>query len=108
MSQKMSKFGCKEGPVLKAGHRPAVKAGGKRIGKKSLEDGATHGTPETKSRSLGTFTRMQQVGILLGGTLDKLSHSFPETPVGVRHSRMRPSVEKPHLQRTFFIQQPRK
>lgn len=25
-----------------------VKAGGKRIGKKSLEDGATHGTPETK------------------------------------------------------------
>ncbi|KAG7502448.1 hypothetical protein JOB18_019868 [Solea senegalensis] len=116
MVQQSPKARVKESPLLKAGHPPAVKAGGKRVAKKTLEDTATHGTPEKEtkrsdklgSRSLGTFNRMQQVGILLSGTLDKLSHDFPETPVSVRHSKVRPAVEKPHLTRTFFIQQPRK
>lgn len=108
------------------------------------------------SRTLTTSSRMQQVGILLTGTLDKvnthisclkrpsskfaclvcsccanwisssasqgpralwvstsliclqLSHDFAETPVSVRHSKVRPAVEKPHSPRTFIIQQPRK
>ncbi|XP_034042880.1 death associated protein 1b isoform X1 [Thalassophryne amazonica] len=104
----------KSGPVLKAGHAPAVKAGGKRVVKKSPEDNTTHGSPEKDrrrcdkvSRSLGASNRMQQV-ILLAGTLDKLSHNFPETPVSVRHSRVCPTVVKPHSPRTFVIQQPRK
>ncbi|XP_070770843.1 death-associated protein-like 1 homolog isoform X1 [Enoplosus armatus] len=116
MVQQLSKSGAKESPLLKAGHPPAVKAGGKRVAKKSLEESGTHGTPEKEtkrsdklsSRSLATANRMQQVGILLAGTLDKLSHDFPETPVSVRHSKVRPAVEKPHSPRTFFIQQPRK
>ncbi|XP_042350827.1 death associated protein 1b [Plectropomus leopardus] len=112
MVQQLSKSGAKETPLLKAGHPPAVKAGGKRVAKKSLEDGATHPEKETKRadklRSVATSNRMQQVGILLAGTLDKLSHDFPETPVSVRHSKVRPAVEKPHSPRTFFIQQPRK
>ncbi|XP_033472701.1 death associated protein 1b isoform X1 [Epinephelus fuscoguttatus] len=115
MVQQLSKSGAKETPELKAGHPPAVKAGGKRVAKKSLEDSATHGAPEREtkrsdkiSRSVATSNRMQQVGILLAGTLDKLSHDFPETPVSVRHSKVRPAVEKPHSPRTFFIQQPRK
>ncbi|XP_022596408.1 death-associated protein-like 1 isoform X1 [Seriola lalandi dorsalis] len=115
MVQQLSKSGAKETSLLKAGHPPAVKAGGKRVAKKSLEESATHGTPEKEtkrsdklSRSLATSSRMQQVGILLAGTLDKLSHDFPETPVSVRHSKVRPAVEKPHSPRTFFIQQPRK
>ncbi|KAM9851331.1 death-associated protein-like 1 homolog isoform 1-T1 [Aulostomus maculatus] len=119
MVQQLSKYGAKESPVLKAGHPPAVKAGGKRVAKKSLEESgggsSTHGTPEKEtkrsdklSRSVATSTRMQQVGILLAGTLDKLSHDFPETPVSVRHSKLRPAVEKPHSPRAFFIQQPRK
>ncbi|XP_061580471.1 death-associated protein-like 1 homolog [Cololabis saira] len=104
----------KETHLLKAGHRPAVKAGGKRVAKKSLEETASHGTPEKetkrsdKVRSVAMSNRMQQIGILLGGTLDKLSHDFPETPVSVRHSRVRPCMEKPHSPRSFFIQQPRK
>ncbi|RVE58069.1 hypothetical protein OJAV_G00205400 [Oryzias javanicus] len=61
-----------------------------------------------KPRSLVTPNRMQQVGILLTGSLDKLSHNFPETPVSVRHSKMCPAVEKPHCPRTFLIKQPRK
>uniref|UniRef100_A0A3Q3VR04 Uncharacterized protein n=1 Tax=Mola mola TaxID=94237 RepID=A0A3Q3VR04_MOLML len=114
MVQELSKSGAKDSPLLKAGHRPAVKAGGKRVVKKSLEEGATHGTPEKepkksdKLRAVTTANRMQQVGILLTGTLDKLSHNFPETPVSVRHGKVRPAVEKPHSPRTFVIQQPRK
>lgn len=38
----------------------------------------------------------------------QLGHDFPETPVSVRHGKARPSVEKPHIQRPFCIQQPRK
>ncbi|XP_037644911.1 death associated protein 1b [Sebastes umbrosus] len=114
MVQQLSKSGAKDSPLLKAGHPPAVKAGGKRVAKKSLEESGNHGAPERetkrsdKPRSLATANRMQQVGILLAGTLDKLSHDFPETPVSVRHSKVRPAVEKPHCPRTFFIQQPRK
>ncbi|KAM3861712.1 death-associated protein-like 1 homolog [Diretmus argenteus] len=114
MVQQLSKPGARESPVLKAGHPPAVKAGGKRVAKKSLDESNTHGAPERdtkrpdKPRSLATSSRMQQVSFLLAGTLDKLGHDFPETPVSVRHSKVRPAVEKPHSPRTFFIQQPRK
>ncbi|XP_068559897.1 death-associated protein-like 1 homolog [Cebidichthys violaceus] len=114
MVQQLSKSGAKETPLLKAGHPPAVMAGGKRVAKKSMEESGGHGTPEKetkrsdKPRSLATSNRMQQVNILLAGTLDKLSHDFPETPVSVRHSKLRPAVEKPHSPRTFSIQQPRK
>ncbi|KAM9805098.1 death-associated protein-like 1 homolog [Neosynchiropus ocellatus] len=112
MVQKVHKSGSKEKPELKAGHARAVKAGGKRVSKKNVEETGTHGTPETKRtekvRPSVASNRMQQIGVLLTGTLDKLSHDFPETPVSVRHSRLRPAVEKPRLQRTYFIQQPRK
>ncbi|XP_006788604.1 death associated protein 1b isoform X2 [Neolamprologus brichardi] len=114
MVQQLPKSGAKEAPRLKAGHPPAVKAGGKRVAKKGMEENATHATPEKdtrksdKIRSLATPNRMQQVGILLTGTLDKLSHDFPETPVSVRHSKVRPAVEKSHSPRIVFIQQPRK
>ncbi|XP_035762653.1 death associated protein 1b isoform X1 [Neolamprologus brichardi] len=115
MVQQLPKSGAKEAPRLKAGHPPAVKAGGKRVAKKGMEENATHATPEKDtrksdkiSRSLATPNRMQQVGILLTGTLDKLSHDFPETPVSVRHSKVRPAVEKSHSPRIVFIQQPRK
>ncbi|KAA8588206.1 death-associated protein-like 1 homolog isoform X2 [Etheostoma spectabile] len=114
MVQQFSKCGAKETPLLKAGHPPAVMAGGKRVAKKSLDDSSSHGIPEKetkrsdKLRSLTTSNRMQQVNILLAGTLDKLSHDFTEMPVSVRHSKLRPAVEKPHCPRIFFIQQPRK
>ncbi|XP_076119664.1 death-associated protein-like 1 homolog [Alosa pseudoharengus] len=105
------KTGTRENLILKAGHPPAVKAGGMRVAKKNADDG---GLPEEKTkrpekpRSTTTSSRMQQVSVLLAGTLDKLGHDFPETPVSVRHSKVRPAMEKPHVPRTFFIQQPRK
>ncbi|KAM6978212.1 death-associated protein-like 1 homolog [Tautogolabrus adspersus] len=114
MVQQLTKSGARDSPLLKAGHPPAVKAGGKRVAKKSLEESGSHGAPEKdtkksdKARSLATSNRMQQVSILLAGTLDKLSHEFPETPASVRHSKVRPAMEKPHWPKTFCIQQPRK
>ncbi|XP_061548131.1 death-associated protein-like 1 homolog isoform X1 [Phycodurus eques] len=111
MVQQGSRSSPKDGRLLKAGHLPAVKAGGKRVAKKGLEEANTHGTLEKETkrsdrpRPVASANRMQQVG-LLAGPLDKLSHDFPE--VSVRHSRVRPAVEKPHCPRIFCIQQPRK
>merc|ERR1739838_401574 len=112
----LSKSGLKENPLLKAGHPPAVKAGGKRVVKRNLEDNSSHGSGTSdkvtkspdKPRSLATANRMQQVGVLLAGSLEKFGHDFPETPCSVRHSRVRPAMEKPHSARAFPIQQPRK
>ncbi|KAL4636219.1 death-associated protein-like 1 [Arapaima gigas] len=97
---------------LRAGHAPAVKAGGKRVTKKSNEesgapDRETKRPPE-KTRSLATLPRAQLASVLLAGTLEKLGHDFPATPASVRHSKLRPSMEKTHSPRVFFIQQPRK
>ncbi|CAL9690330.1 unnamed protein product [Knipowitschia caucasica] len=97
--------------MLKAGHPPAVKAGGKRVAKKNLEDATVvkdARRSEKLSRSIPAASRMNQVNLLLSGTLDKLGHDFPETPVSVRHSKVRPAMEKSHCPKTYFIQQPRK
>ncbi|KAM6985581.1 death-associated protein-like 1 homolog [Aplochiton taeniatus] len=109
----LSKSGV-EAHLLRAGHPPAVKAGGKRVAKKSFDESSSHGNPDRetkksdKPRSLATSNRMQQVSILMAGTLDKLGHDFPETSVSVRHSRVRPAMEKAHSPRAFLIQQPKK
>nr|XP_046216623.1 death-associated protein-like 1-A [Oncorhynchus gorbuscha] len=114
----LSKSEMRESLELKAGHPPAVKAGGKRVAKKSYEEShATHHVnPERehkipKPRSAATSSRMQLVSVLMSGTLDKLGHDFPETPVSVKHSRLRPALEKAHspaFKSTFCIQQPKK
>ncbi|XP_073701290.1 death-associated protein-like 1 homolog [Garra rufa] len=106
----LSKTGVRD--TLKAGHPPAVKAGGKRVAKKSTDDNANmekEAKKGDKPRSLPTPSRMQHLSLLLSGPLEKLGHDFPETPVSVRHSRVRPSAEKPHVPRSSIcIQQPRK
>ncbi|KAK7154609.1 hypothetical protein R3I94_007818 [Phoxinus phoxinus] len=105
----LSKTGARDS--LRAGHPPAVKAGGKRVVKKNADDSGNV-EKETKkfdkTRSLPTPSRMQHLSLLLAGPLEKFGHDFPETPVSVRHSRVRPSAEKPHVPRIPCIQQPRK
>ncbi|TNN84532.1 Death-associated protein-like 1-A [Liparis tanakae] len=111
MVQQISKSRARETPLLKAGHPPAVKAGGKRVAKKSFDDSGSHGIPDKETKrtdKLSRSLRMQPVSILLAGTLDKLSHNFPETPVSVRHSKVRPALEKSYSHRNFVIQQPQK
>ncbi|XP_060786323.1 death-associated protein-like 1 homolog isoform X2 [Neoarius graeffei] len=107
----LSKTGTRSSLSLKAGHPPAVKAGGKRVVKKNSEDNGTlekDSKRADKPKSMTTSSRMQQMGILIAGPLEKLGRDFPETPVSVRHGKVRPSTEKLHMQRCFFIQQPRK
>lgn len=93
------------------GMQICVKAGGKRVVKKSTDDNGNV-EKETKkfdkTRSLPTPSRMQHLGLLLAGPLEKFGHDYPEIPVSVRHSRVRPSAEKPHVPRIPCIQQPRK
>ncbi|XP_030199646.1 death-associated protein-like 1 isoform X1 [Gadus morhua] len=113
-----SKSGVKDASRLKAGHPPAVMAGGKRVAKKAFEDGHGISERETKRtdkprhccrcRSLALYSRTHQVSILLAGTLGKMGHEFPETQVSVRHAKVRPAAEKTHALRSFGIQQPRK
>ncbi|XP_048834380.1 death-associated protein-like 1-A [Brienomyrus brachyistius] len=106
------KPGVRGSAALKAGHPPAVMAGGKRVAKKTPEEASPPAKDVKravdKARSLPAPIRMQSVNLLLSGTLDKLAHDFPTAPVSVRHSRLMPAVAKPHSPKTFVIQQPRK
>ncbi|XP_075896129.1 death-associated protein-like 1 homolog [Nelusetta ayraudi] len=105
----------KGAPELKAGHPPAVMAAGKRVAKKNLEEGAAHGTTEKETkkaadrgRLLVPSNRMQPVEVLLLGVFGKRKYDFPETPVSVRHSKLRPALEKTYRPSRVLIQQPKK
>ncbi|XP_061548132.1 death-associated protein-like 1 homolog isoform X2 [Phycodurus eques] len=86
MVQQGSRSSPKDGRLLKAGHLPAVKAGGKRVAKKGLEEANTHGTLEKETkrsdrpRPVASANRMQQVG-LLAGPLDKHWISLRQEPL---------------------------
>ncbi|XP_044159974.1 death-associated protein-like 1 isoform X1 [Bufo gargarizans] len=132
----------KEGAVhvceLKAGHPPAVKAGGMRVSKKqgneenvtpektakksssekprsSVPDGrslltwgAVMGIERTNYRSAVNLTKMQAMNFL-AGALEKLSHEFPAEAAQLAHQKPRPTVEKVILnKRLHIIQQPRR
>ncbi|KAK1165728.1 death associated protein 1b [Acipenser oxyrinchus oxyrinchus] len=110
----LSKAGVNENSSLKAGHPPAVKAGGKRVATKGSEENAP---PEKeakkpaaeKKRSLAVLSKMQSISILLAGTLDKLSREFPAAAASVACNKPRPAVEKLQTpKKLYLIQQPRK
>uniref|UniRef100_A0A6Q2WQG4 Uncharacterized protein n=1 Tax=Esox lucius TaxID=8010 RepID=A0A6Q2WQG4_ESOLU len=106
----LSKSGMKETPELKAGHPPAVKAGGKRVVKKSYEEShaAPHVNPEREHKvPKSRYSTLSSLAL----TVQCWGHDFPETPVSVKHSRLRPAMEKPHspaFKSSFSIQQPKK
>ncbi|XP_040295976.1 death-associated protein-like 1 isoform X2 [Bufo bufo] len=108
----------KEGAVhvceLKAGHPPAVKAGGMRVSKKQGNE--ENVTPEKmakkssseKPSSAVNLTKMQAMNFL-AGALEKLSHELPAEAAQLAHQKPRPTVEKVVLnKRLYFIQQPRR
>ncbi|XP_016406504.1 death-associated protein-like 1-B [Sinocyclocheilus rhinocerous] len=69
----LSKSGVRD--TLKAGHPPAVKAGGKRVVKKSADDNANvekESKKVDKPRSAPTPSRMQHLSLLLAGPLEKV------------------------------------
>ncbi|KAK6485128.1 death associated protein 1b [Huso huso] len=109
----LSKAGVNENSSLKAGHPPAVKAGGKRVAKKGSEENALPEKetkkPTAEKRSLVVLSKMQSISILLAGTLDKLSREFPAAAASVACNKPRPAVEKLQTpKKLYLIQQPRK
>ncbi|NP_001091407.1 death-associated protein-like 1-B [Xenopus laevis] len=100
--------------ALKAGHLPAVKAGGMRVSKKqgndenSAPEKNAKKTLQEKPSSVLNMTKMQAMNIL-AGELEKLSHDFPGEAAQIAHQKPRPTVEKIIMpKRLYLIQQPRR
>ncbi|KAM4627041.1 death-associated protein-like 1 [Discoglossus pictus] len=103
----------KEGS-LRAGHRPAVKAGGRRVpNKQGNEENAApekHLKKNVSERpsAVINMTRMQTMNIL-AGTLVKLGNEFPAEAAQASYIKPRPTVEKTVIPRKLLvIQQPRR
>ncbi|KYO17970.1 death-associated protein-like 1 [Alligator mississippiensis] len=96
----------------KGGRLPAVKAGGMRVSKKQ-ENGASERNPKNpmkeKISSVASIAKMQNMGVLLAGALERIGHKFPAAVLQVAHQKPRPALEKITLpKRIYLIQQPRK
>ncbi|XP_019377900.1 PREDICTED: death-associated protein-like 1 [Gavialis gangeticus] len=96
----------------KGGRPPAVKAGGMRVSKKQ-ENGASERNPKNpvkeKISSVASIAKMQNMGVLLAGALERISHKFPAAVLQVAHQKPQPALEKITLpKRIYLIQQPRK
>ncbi|XP_065269724.1 death-associated protein-like 1 [Emys orbicularis] len=98
--------------TLKGGRPPAVKSGGRRVSKKQ-ENGAVEKNSKNpgkeKTSSIVSVTKMQNMGILLADTLEKISHKFPAAAAQMAYQKPRPTLEKNMWsKRIYIIQQPRK
>ncbi|XP_032634566.1 death-associated protein-like 1 isoform X1 [Chelonoidis abingdonii] len=96
---------------LKGGRPPAVKSGGRRVSKKQ-ENGAVEKNSKNlgkeKTSSIVSVTKMQNMGVLLADTLEKISHKFPAA-AQMAHQKPRPALQKSIWpKRIYIIQQPRK
>jgi len=96
---------------LKAGHAPAVKAGGMRV--------ARHGKPPAHNevRKPPTEEEQEEYGlpppedkhkqqILVSGTVAKGDKDFPAAAVKAYHDKPQPTHEKPHNTTHHVIHQP--
>uniref|UniRef100_A0A8C0HD38 Death associated protein like 1 n=1 Tax=Chelonoidis abingdonii TaxID=106734 RepID=A0A8C0HD38_CHEAB len=106
-----------QGSVLKLGvsylkgkYTP-FKSGGRRVSKKQ-ENGAVEKNSKNlgkeKTSSIVSVTKMQNMGVLLADTLEKISHKFPAA-AQMAHQKPRPALQKSIWpKRIYIIQQPRK
>ncbi|XP_070587660.1 death-associated protein-like 1 isoform X2 [Erythrolamprus reginae] len=96
---------------VKAGHLPAVKAGGMRVSKK-LENAPVERSskfPGKEKASCTPVIKVQSMNILLTDTFEKLRHTFPANAMPGAYEKPRPTLEKIVLpKRVCIIQQPRK
>ncbi|XP_074001919.1 death-associated protein-like 1 [Numenius arquata] len=94
------------------GRRPAVKAGGMRVSKKQ-EYGPVEKTAKPpgreKTSAIASFSRTQNMGVLLSEVLSKMSHKIHAAALQVTHQKPQPALRKFTLpKRIYIIQQPRK
>ncbi|XP_075567774.1 death-associated protein-like 1 [Pelecanus crispus] len=91
---------------------PAVKAGRMRVSKKQ-ENGpvAKNAKPpgKEKTSAIASFSKTQNMGVLLAEVLSKMSHKIHAAALQVAHQKPHPALEKFILpKRIYIIQQPRK
>nr|XP_009930488.1 PREDICTED: death-associated protein-like 1 [Opisthocomus hoazin] len=88
-----------------------VKAGGMRVSKKQ-ENGPVekHAKPpgKEKTSAIASFSRTQNMGVLLAEALSKMSHKIHAAALQVAHQKPQPALEKFIPKRICIIQQPRK
>ncbi|XP_068101822.1 death-associated protein-like 1 [Hyperolius riggenbachi] len=96
---------------LKAGHLPAVKAGGMRVSKKVTEDSGTSEKKKPaadKPSSIVNIPKVQTASIL-DGSLEKLHHDYTAESAQCAHQKPQPTVEKiVNAKKLNVIHQPRK
>ncbi|XP_072880189.1 death-associated protein 1 homolog [Hemitrygon akajei] len=101
----------KEKVETKAGHPPAVKAGGMRIVKKHQGSTAQSSAEKDKeSEDWETNSPKPSVPIIISGALARGDKDFPPAAAQVAHQKPSPSVEKLPIshQINHSIHQPRK
>ncbi|XP_017934393.2 death-associated protein-like 1 [Manacus vitellinus] len=89
-----------------------VKAGGMRVSKKQ-ENGPveknTKPAGKEKSSAIVSFSKPQNMGVLVTEALSKMSHKIHAAALQVAHQKPQPTLEKFILpKRIYIIQQPRK
>ncbi|KAM6131996.1 death-associated protein-like 1 [Phoenicopterus ruber ruber] len=100
-------------PLPPLGRRPpAVKAGGMRVSKKQ-ENGPVEKSSKPpgkeKTSATASFSKTQNMGVLLAEVLSKMSHKIHAAALQVAHQKPQPALEKFVLpKRIYIIQQPRK
>ncbi|KAM6200190.1 death-associated protein-like 1 [Sarcoramphus papa] len=100
-------------PFPPLGRRPpAVKAGGMRVSKKQ-ENGPVEKNAKPpgkeKTSAIASFSKTQNMGVLLAEVLSKMSHKIHAGALQVAHQKPQPALEKFILpKRIYIIQQPRK
>ncbi|XP_009271457.1 PREDICTED: death-associated protein-like 1 [Aptenodytes forsteri] len=87
-----------------------VKAGGMRVSKKHedrpVEKNARPPGKE-KTSAIASFSKTQNMGVLLAEVLSKMSHRIHAAALQVAHQRPQPALEKFILpKRIYIIQQP--
>ncbi|XP_067825425.1 death-associated protein 1 homolog [Heptranchias perlo] len=100
----------KEKIEMKAGHLPAVKAGGMRIVRKHHNSGDTQSHEKEKDSKEFESSSPPKQTIIISGAITRGDKDFPPAAAQVAHHKPQPCVEKlaaPH-QINAFIHQPRK
>ncbi|KAM4623029.1 death-associated protein 1-like [Discoglossus pictus] len=92
----------------KAGHPPAVKAGGKRIVRKHHSSGDSQ-SQEKDSKEWESSSPPKQA-LIISGALTRGDKDFPPAAAQVAHQKPQPGVEKlpPTVHINQHIHQPRK
>ncbi|KAM6397488.1 death-associated protein-like 1 [Pluvialis apricaria] len=94
------------------GRPPAVKAGGMRVSKKQ-ENGPVEKNAKLrgkeKTSAIASFSKNQNMGVLLAEVLSKMSHKIHAAALQVTHQKPQPALEKFILpKKMYIIKQPRK